>query len=54
MGFWVMILSAIVGIILIIIGFNKKIAERSSFYKWALIILGVALLLFAVILGLPH
>lgn len=33
MGFWVMILSAIFGIILLVQGFSKRIDERVGFSK---------------------
>lgn len=54
MGFWVMCLSALLGLILIVLGFSSQIKQRSLALKWGLVIIGVVLILFAVFLGLPH
>lgn len=54
MGFWVMILSAIFGIILLVQGFSKRIDERVGFSKLFLIVLGFLLVAFAIFLGWPH
>lgn len=52
MGFWVMSGSAILGIILIIFGFNKKVKSYSRIAEWFFIILGLVLIGFAIYLGI--
>ncbi|GEL66814.1 hypothetical protein MPS01_09690 [Marinilactibacillus psychrotolerans] len=50
MGFILMILSAIIGIFLVIVGFAR--AKQNTLYK-VLLIIGILLILFSIYLALP-
>lgn len=50
MGFWVMCLSALIGVICLYFG-NQ---QHHRALKWELVGLGILFILFAVILALPH
>lgn len=53
MGFFVMVLSFIIGLLLIAFGFLSKKSQRSKLVNIISIVVGIGLILFAVWLGVP-
>lgn len=53
MGFIVMVLSAIIGIFLIVIGFSGIKNKKNRLWNIVVISIGIVLVLFAIWLGLP-
>lgn len=55
MGFWIMILSLVIGIALIAMAFKRDFSntKKVSLLKASLIVIGAALVVFAVFLGTP-
>ncbi len=53
MGFIVMVLSAIIGIFLVALGFSGIKSKKNRLWNIVAISIGIALILFAIWLGLP-
>lgn len=53
MGFFVMVFSAIIGVFLIAFGFSRAKNKKSKPWSIVAISIGIALVLFAIWLGLP-
>ncbi|GFI24801.1 hypothetical protein IMSAGC011_03605 [Lachnospiraceae bacterium] len=53
MGFIVMVLSAIIGIFLIVLGFSGIKNKKSRLWNIIIILIGIVLVFFAIWLGLP-
>lgn len=55
MGFWIMALSFVIGIAMIVIAFKRDFTntKKVSLLKASLIVIGAALVVFAVFLGTP-
>lgn len=53
MGFIVMVLSAIIGIFLIALGFSHIKTKKCRFLNTTIILIGIILVCFAIWLGLP-
>lgn len=51
MGFWIMLLSGLIGLGLVIFGVEKELPKGQKFAFW---VSGAALLVFAVALALPN
>lgn len=51
MGFWIMLLSGLIGLGLVILGVEKELPKGQKFAFW---VIGAALLVFAVALALPN
>lgn len=55
MGFWIMILSLVIGIALIVLAFKRDFSNTKNvlLLKASLTVIGAALVIFAVFLGTP-
>lgn len=55
MGFWIMILSLVIGIALIVMAFKRDFSNTKNvlLLKASLTVIGAALVIFAVFLGTP-
>ena len=55
MGFWIMILSLVIGIVLIVMAFKRDFSNTKNvlLLKASLTVMGAALVIFAVFLGTP-
>ncbi|MFR0600676.1 hypothetical protein [Lactobacillus equicursoris] len=51
MGFWIMLLSGLVGLALVIYAFKKELPKGQKIAFW---VIGVALLVLAIALALPN
>ncbi len=51
MGFWIMIISGLLGLILIILGFSRKISKVT---RYLLLCVGLIIIVFAILLATPQ
>lgn len=51
MGFWIMIISCLIGLIFIILSRSKKLSKK---VKYLLLVCGIVFILFAIFLATPQ